>query len=109
MYKVVLVEPDKRLQPQLSGAIREEPALELVAVFQEAETAMGRSSVFAPNLFLVNVEAAANRSALPELIRRVCPRPFGVEGQGVHQQHQDIRIGFFDSPLAGHLFRYIEI
>ena len=69
MYKVVLVEPDKRLQPQLSGAIREEPALELVAVFQDAETAMGRSSVFAPDLFLVNVEGAADLAAMPELIR----------------------------------------
>lgn len=67
-YRVVLVEPGEAMLTRLAGAIRETPDFELVASYQEAEAAAGRSNVFQPDLFLLDVEHEENLAVLPQLI-----------------------------------------
>ena len=55
-YRVILVEHDAHMLSELAGALRASSVFDLAAAYQETEPALGRSSVFRPNLFLVDVD-----------------------------------------------------
>lgn len=53
---------------ELAGIIRSDPSFELAATYQDPETAAGQSSVFQPNLFLVDVDIPMGLEVLSTLI-----------------------------------------
>lgn len=68
-YRVILVEHDLAMLSELAGTIRTDPSFELAATYQDPEAAVGQSSVFHPNLFLVDVDIPRGLETLSTLIR----------------------------------------
>lgn len=55
-YRVILVEQDESMLMQLSGELRASSDFDLVASYQDAKSALGRGSMFRPNLFLLDID-----------------------------------------------------
>lgn len=55
-YRVILVEQDEYMLMQLSGVLKASPEFDLVASYQDTKSALGRGSMFRPNLFLLDME-----------------------------------------------------
>ena len=67
-YRVVLVENDEVQLERLAGVVRNADNFELAASFQKVGAALGQSSVFHPNLFLIDVDSNSNLAAIPEFM-----------------------------------------
>ena len=63
-YRVILVEHEAGRLSQLAGALKIDSDFDLAATFFKAEQALGQSSVFRPNLFLVDVDDSQNLNLL---------------------------------------------
>ena len=67
-YRVILVEHEAGRLSQLAGALKIDSDFDLAATFFKAEQALGQSSVFRPNLFLVDVDDSQNLNLLSSFI-----------------------------------------
>ena len=64
-YNVILVDDDEAAITHTANIFKRFPNFTLVSSYREVKSAIGQSSVFDPNLFLINVDGVANRSSLP--------------------------------------------
>ena len=55
-YRVILVEHEAGVLSQLAGALKADSDFDLASTFFKADQALGQSSVFRPNLFLIDVD-----------------------------------------------------
>ena len=64
-YNVILVDDDEAAITHTANIFKRFPNFTLVSSYREVKSAIGQSSVFDPNLFLIDIEDADNRSMLP--------------------------------------------
>ncbi|MBR0261810.1 MAG: AAA family ATPase [Selenomonadaceae bacterium] len=64
-YNAILVDDDDSTINHTITVFKRMPELTLVSSYREVKSAMGQSSVFDPNLFLIDIDVAENRSMLP--------------------------------------------
>lgn len=64
-YNVILVDDDDSTITHTINIFKRLPDLTLVSNYREVKSAIGQSSVFDPNLFLIDIDDADNRSMLP--------------------------------------------
>ena len=64
-YNVILVDEDDATLNHTANIFKRLPEFTLVSSYREVKSAIGQSSVFDPNLFLLDVDEANNRNALP--------------------------------------------
>ena len=67
-YRAILVERDSVMLPHLAGALKADADFDLAATYHDAEQALGQSSVFRPNLFLIDVDSPKGLELLPDFI-----------------------------------------
>ena len=64
-YNAILVDAADATLAHTANIFKRLPTLNLVSSYREAKSALGQGSVFTPNLFLIDVDDADNRSMLP--------------------------------------------
>lgn len=64
-YNVILVDDDDSAVTHTINLFKRLPDLTLVSSYREVKSAIGQSSVFDPNLFLIDIDDDDNRSMLP--------------------------------------------
>lgn len=67
-YRVILVEHDKDMLSRMAGIIKADDAFELASTYHDAESAYGQSSVFRPNLFLLDVDEPRALELIPSFV-----------------------------------------
>lgn len=67
-YRVILVEREAGMLSHLAGALKADSDFDLASTFYEADQALGQSSVFRPNLFLIDVDNPRSLRLLPNFI-----------------------------------------
>lgn len=65
MQKVIMVDADGLAVTQESAIFKRLNDFQLVASYAEVKSALGQSSVFAPDIFFIDVEPYENRRAIP--------------------------------------------
>ncbi|MBR2214565.1 MAG: response regulator receiver protein [Selenomonadaceae bacterium] len=68
-WQVVVIEPDGDMQREIAATLDVTDEYEFLTKYPTAGAAISQSSVFQPNLFLMDVEAAENRRAIPEFTK----------------------------------------
>ena len=64
-YNVVIVDNDDAKISDISTIFRRTPEYTVVSTYHEVKSALGQSSMFKPDLFLINVDNSGNLEALP--------------------------------------------
>lgn len=67
-YRTVLVEHNASMLSHLAGALKVDSSFDLASTYHDADQALGQSSVFRPNLFLIDVDDNEALSTLPNFI-----------------------------------------
>ena len=62
---VILIEHDEEMSLRISNAIKSSSQFYLAAVFSDVKAALGQSSMFRPNLFLIDLENSDALQSLP--------------------------------------------
>lgn len=70
--RVVLMEHEPRMMQEMAGVLKSSASFELLATYRDAESALGKSSVFRPEVFLMDVEQEESLEVLPEF-RKIFP------------------------------------
>lgn len=64
MNNVIIVDGDGAIVAQVAGVLKRLDNFELVSNYAEVKSALGQSSVFSPDIFLIDVEPYENRKAI---------------------------------------------
>ncbi|WP_029543395.1 MinD/ParA family protein [Selenomonas sp. AB3002] len=67
-YRTVLVEHESSMLSHLAGALKADSTFDLASTYHSASQALGQSSVFLPNLFIIDVDDNEALSMLPNFI-----------------------------------------
>ncbi|MBR1730034.1 MAG: P-loop NTPase [Selenomonadaceae bacterium] len=67
-YQVILIESDQVLLNNMIATIKKSSEFELAATFKTANAALGQSSIFRPDLFLVDVDNPDSLNMIPAFI-----------------------------------------
>ncbi len=67
-YKTIIVETNKQMTDTLSATLRKAPNFELLSTFKDANSALGQSRIYNPNLFLIDVDAPQLLEMLPAFV-----------------------------------------
>lgn len=68
VYRVVLVENDRRMLDELNTTLKQSPNFEVIATFNEINAALGRSGMHNPSLFLIDVDTPEFLAMLPAFV-----------------------------------------
>ena len=69
VQRLILVETDASQIDRLAGVVREVEDFELAASFDKIGAALGQSSMFRPDVFLIDVDDPNARDAIPDLLK----------------------------------------
>ena len=64
-YNIILVDGDNNTTVHTANILKRLPNFTLVSSYREVKSAIGQSSVFDPNLFLIDIDDDNNRNMLP--------------------------------------------
>lgn len=67
-YKTVIVETNKRMADTLAATLKRAPDFEVLSTYQDANSALGQSKVYNPNLFLIDIDNPDILEMLPAFV-----------------------------------------
>lgn len=67
-YQVVLVDGDQTMLDEMVSTFKKTREFEIVATYKNANAALGQSSIFNPNLFLIDVEDEQTLNMIPGFV-----------------------------------------
>lgn len=69
-YQVIIIEEDHELLDDMVVTLRRSPDFEVAATYKNANAAINPSSMFNPDLFLINVDDETSIDVLPDFVAR---------------------------------------
>ena len=67
-YKTIVVETDRRMAEEISATLKRSKDFELLSTYFDANSALGQSHIYNPNLFLIDIESPELLQMLPAFI-----------------------------------------
>ncbi len=67
-YKVILIENDRLTMERLAGVVSGTKGFTLLARYQHAGDALGQSTMFKPNIVLLDIDVKGNLGLIPEFV-----------------------------------------
>ena len=67
-YKVIVVETNKQMSDTLAATLKKAPGFDLLSTFDNANSALGQSHVYKPNLFLIDIDNPELLLMLPAFV-----------------------------------------